>query len=72
MNEVRLGEIQQWTDAELVGILNECWEPSGISTDTRTIAKGDLFLALEGPNFDGHEFIELAFESGACGALVNR
>ena len=72
MNEVCLGEIQQWTDAELVGILSEGWEPPGISIDTRTIAKGDLFLALEGPNFDGHEFIEQAFESGACGALVNR
>ncbi|MBN97679.1 MAG: UDP-N-acetylmuramoylalanyl-D-glutamyl-2, 6-diaminopimelate--D-alanyl-D-alanine ligase [Gemmatimonadetes bacterium] len=72
MNEVCLSEIQQWTDAELVGILNAGWEPAGISTDTRTIEKGDLFLALEGPNFDGHDFIELAFERGACGALVKR
>lgn len=31
---------------------------SGISTDTRTIKKGDVFIALLGENFDGHEFID--------------
>jgi UDP-N-acetylmuramoyl-tripeptide--D-alanyl-D-alanine ligase len=72
VKEVCVGEIQQWTEAELVGILSEGWQISGISTDTRTLVEGELFLALQGPDFDGHEFIEQAFERGACGALVNR
>ena len=70
MEEVCVGEIQQWTDAELVGILSGAWQLPGISTDTRTIVKGELFLALRGPNFDGHKFIEEAFKCGACGAMV--
>jgi len=43
---------------------------SGISTDTRTISKGDLFIALMGDNFNGHAFLEKAFAKGACGAVV--
>ena len=43
----------------------------GVSTDTRTIASGELFIALEGENFDGHEFIEAAAARGAAAAMVN-
>lgn len=42
---------------------------SRISTDTRTIGPGELFVPLAGGNFDGHDFIEAAFEKGAAGAL---
>ncbi len=42
----------------------------GISTDTRTIQGGELFLALKGPNFDGHKFIDVAYEKGAVACLV--
>ncbi len=40
-----------------------------ISTDSRDILKGDLFIPLKGENFDGHEFIDTAFEKGAVCAL---
>jgi UDP-N-acetylmuramoyl-tripeptide--D-alanyl-D-alanine ligase len=43
---------------------------SGVSIDTRTLEKGDLFVALEGEARDGHEFVRLAFEKGAAAALV--
>lgn len=43
-----------------------------ISTDTRTIKKGDLFLALKGENFDGHDFIETAIENGANSIISER
>ena len=43
---------------------------SGVSIDTRTLAPGDLFVALRGPNFDGHDFIEAAAAAGAAAALV--
>lgn len=42
---------------------------AGISTDSRTLQRGDLFIALHGEKFDGHNFITKAVESGA-GAIV--
>jgi UDP-N-acetylmuramoyl-tripeptide--D-alanyl-D-alanine ligase len=47
-------------------------EFSGVSTDTRTLKRGDLFVALVGPNFDGHGFVNEAAGKGAIGALVSR
>jgi UDP-N-acetylmuramoyl-tripeptide--D-alanyl-D-alanine ligase len=43
---------------------------SRISTDSRTLRAGDLFVPLRGENFDGHKFIEQAAERGAAGAMV--
>ena len=43
-----------------------------VSTDTRTLAKGALFVALEGPNFDGSKFLQDAREKGAVAAIVRR
>ena len=45
---------------------------TGVSTDTRTLARGDLFVALTGPRFDGHVFVTEAAAKGAVGALVAR
>ena len=42
----------------------------GVSTDTRTIGQNDLFIALQGPNFDGHKFVEQAQQSGALALIV--
>jgi len=42
----------------------------GVSTDTRTIAEGELFVALSGPNFDGSKFVNQAHNKGAAGAVV--
>jgi UDP-N-acetylmuramoyl-tripeptide--D-alanyl-D-alanine ligase len=47
------------------------WETTGISIDTRSLERGDLFVALTGPNFDGHDFVGGAFDSGAAAALVS-
>lgn len=43
---------------------------TGVSTDTRTLASGDLFFALRGPNFDGHAFVRQALAGGAIGAVA--
>jgi UDP-N-acetylmuramoyl-tripeptide--D-alanyl-D-alanine ligase len=43
-----------------------------ICTDTRTLKPGDVFLALVGENFDGHEFLEAAAEKGAIAAVVSK
>ncbi len=44
----------------------------GLSTDTRTLAPGELFVALKGLNFDGHDYVARARELGAAAALVER
>lgn len=43
---------------------------NGISTDTRTIQGGELFIALKGPNFNGHDYIDAAIKKGAAACLV--
>lgn len=43
-----------------------------ISTDTRTLKKGDLFFAIEGEHFDGHQFISHALTKGAVAAIVSK
>ena len=45
---------------------------SAVSTDTRTIAPGDLFVALRGEHFDGAQFVAQARAAGAVAAVVNR
>jgi UDP-N-acetylmuramoyl-tripeptide--D-alanyl-D-alanine ligase len=42
-----------------------------LSTDSRTIKPGELFVALHGENFEGHDFVEAAAKAGATGALVD-
>jgi len=47
------------------------WNAYGISIDTRTLRKGDIFFALAGPNYDGHQFINEAIKKGACVVISN-
>src|SRR5205809_1561966 len=44
---------------------------SKVSTDSRTIKPGELFVALRGENFEGHDFVEASAKAGATGALVD-
>jgi len=44
---------------------------SSVSTDTRRIRSGDLFVALKGENFDGHDYVGQAIERGAVAAMVS-
>lgn len=45
---------------------------SGVSTDTRRLQPGSLFVALRGPTFDGNDYVEQAGAQGAAAALVSR
>lgn len=54
---------------ELVG--NDV-EFNGVSTDTRSLVKGDIYIALKGDNFDGHAFITAAIEQGAAAVIVEQ
>ncbi|PYE82529.1 UDP-N-acetylmuramoyl-tripeptide--D-alanyl-D-alanine ligase [Pseudoroseicyclus aestuarii] len=64
-----------WTAAEAAeatgGQARGDWTASGVSIDTRTLAQGDLFVALTVAR-DGHDFVAQALERGAAAALVSR
>lgn len=64
-----------WTSADAVAATGgkaPCdWQAFGVSIDTRTIAKGDLFVALKDVR-DGHDFVAQALAKGAAAALVSR
>jgi UDP-N-acetylmuramoyl-tripeptide--D-alanyl-D-alanine ligase len=68
-----------WTDAAVRAALGLAAAPApsgnvyaGVSTDSRTVAPGDLYVALLGERFDGHEFVADALARGAGGAVVSR
>jgi UDP-N-acetylmuramoyl-tripeptide--D-alanyl-D-alanine ligase len=63
-----------WTANDLVaatgGALTRDFAATGVSIDSRTVTAGELFVALQGPNFDGHAFVGDVLAKGAAGALV--
>jgi UDP-N-acetylmuramoyl-tripeptide--D-alanyl-D-alanine ligase len=63
-----LSQAAKVLDAQLIG---EDVRFLAVSTDSRKILQGDLFVALQGENFDGSKFVAAAFQSGAVAALVN-
>lgn len=63
----------EWLAEKLDGTLvGENCEITGVSTDTRTIVSGDIFIALVGPNFDGHKFIDVAEQKSADALIVSQ
>jgi len=48
------------------------WAAYGVSIDSRTVAANDLFVALKGPKFDGHDYVAEAMERGAVLAVIDR
>ncbi len=66
MNATTLNQIAEFACAKLeTGDGNISVER--VSTDSRTIKKGELFVALRGENFDGHKFVEEVAKNGAAG-----
>lgn len=63
---------------QLTSALGDCLQSSipsdvivcNISTDTRTISEGDMFVALSGERFDGHHYIDMAIQHGAAVVMV--
>ncbi|MFJ2332596.1 UDP-N-acetylmuramoyl-tripeptide--D-alanyl-D-alanine ligase [Pseudomonas helleri] len=64
-----LSEVAATLNGRLVG---EDARFSGVSIDSRAIAQGQLFIALTGPRFDGHDYLNDVAEKGAVAALVER
>lgn len=67
----------EFSPAELAAWSGGTWRGNpgritGVSTDTRTMTAGDLFVALTGSRFDGHAFLAESFAKGASGAVVKK
>jgi len=69
--DLSIGEIVQAVKGRLLR-----GDPSararGVSTDSRTVKAGEVFFALKGKRFDGHDFVPQAFASGAVAAVVQK
>ncbi|MGM0953851.1 MAG: UDP-N-acetylmuramoyl-tripeptide--D-alanyl-D-alanine ligase [Pseudomonadota bacterium] len=73
MRAFLLAEARDWLQASMAGPDVEPRELqfSGVSTDTRGVTEGQLFVALRGEHFDGHGFLEQARARGAVAAVVD-
>lgn len=71
------------TGGDILALLNQktpdwaqssclAWTADGISTDTRSVQPGDLFIPLRGERFDGHDYIAQAVAAGAVAVLTER
>lgn len=69
MRAMSLSELASQMQGQLVGA-DATFE--GVSTDSRSITPGQLFVALQGDHFDGHDYLTQVHESGAVAALVSR
>jgi UDP-N-acetylmuramoyl-tripeptide--D-alanyl-D-alanine ligase len=68
---VKISEIVEVTGGKLLsGDLGKEVELSRVSTDSRSVHKGDFFIALSGANFDGNCFVDEVLKKGAIGALL--
>ncbi len=54
------------------GVTPGGWTATGVSIDSRSVAAGDLFIAIAGENHDGHDFVADALAKGAAAAVVHR
>jgi UDP-N-acetylmuramoyl-tripeptide--D-alanyl-D-alanine ligase len=67
--KLTLGQVADWIHAE--GDFAGNAESFGYSIDSRTIGAGELFFAVKGERFDGHDFVEAALANGAVAAVVS-
>lgn len=67
-----LRQIAHWCSAELEGEGADGQAATGYSIDSRTISAGELFFAVKGEHFDGHDFVGAAMARGAAASVVSR
>lgn len=72
MIRATLNQIARWAEGRLARDADGALAIAGVGTDTRADLGGRLFVALKGPNFDAHDFIDQAARQGAVAALVER
>ena len=64
-----------WSSSSLKELVNakssKEWKASGVEIDSRKVKKGDLSCALNGENYNGHDFINSASERGAIACMIS-
>lgn len=68
--ELTLDEVAEAAGGSLSDTSALTARPTGVSIDSRSIRKGELFFAIRGPRFDGHDFVGETLDRGAVGAVV--
>ena len=68
--KMTVAEVASWMDGTLEWGRDDM-PIDGISIDTRTLEPGSLFVAIVGPNHDGHRFVDQALDRGAAGVVVS-
>ena len=70
MDATQLDKLTRWAEGQLIS-----GDPAAtittVCTDSRSLRAGDLFIALRGESFDGHEFVAEAAKRGATAAIVS-
>jgi UDP-N-acetylmuramoyl-tripeptide--D-alanyl-D-alanine ligase len=69
---IQWGQVIDATRGRILVDGNPCASPKAFSIDTRSLAPGDCFFAIAGPNHDGHDYLEAAVAAGAAGLIVSR
>ncbi|MBT4608314.1 MAG: UDP-N-acetylmuramoyl-tripeptide--D-alanyl-D-alanine ligase, partial [Thiotrichales bacterium] len=69
---IQLTCLQRVADQLKVPLQGEDAPFQGVSSDSRSVQRGNLFVALNGPNFDGSRFLQMAQQRGAVGAIVQQ
>ncbi len=70
--KLKLAQVISDCGFELISGVPEGISITGVSTDSRTVTPGALFVALTGENFDGHDFLQTAIDAGASAIVVQK
>lgn len=70
--QVTLDQLRHWLDGAVVHHADGVLTVYGVSTDSRAVASGNLFVALRGERFDAHDFLDTVVAQGAAAVVVER
>ncbi len=69
--DICLEDVRRWSRADWIGpSTSRAVMAAGVSTDTRSLLPGQVFVALQGERFDGHAHVASAFDAGASAAII--
>jgi UDP-N-acetylmuramoyl-tripeptide--D-alanyl-D-alanine ligase len=69
---ITLEHLAKWTHGKWVGSADFRSPVSDLSTDSRTLKRGEVFVALKGPSFDGNAYVDEVAQQGALAAIVEK
>ena len=69
LSHITVQKLADWTKAQVFGQENLNSPVTSITSDTRTLGPGEVFIALKGENFDGHHFLQEAIKKGALAII---